>query len=242
MNKTIMYKNYEIEFHNLLNKGHNVDKHILNNSLYSRTDHDYNTVLRMLKKDSVIYDIGSYIGSYAIPMALEGMQVVAFEGYPDNYKRNILNTNKYDNIKVYGVAVSDENKTVFTKFNDCTDLEPEARQITYVRLDDFMQEHNLQKPDLVKLDIEGMETVALFGMKNLLENIRPIWHIGYHPTVEEKYEHYPGFVPVQEGGFDFDQFRDELDYAVFCYKSGRYIATFSNFGEYLCIPKERIAT
>ena len=94
----------------------------------------------------------------------------------------------------------------------------------------------------VKLDIEGMETVALFGMKNLLENIRPIWHIGYHPTVEEKYEHYPGFVPVQEGGFDFDKFRDELDYAVFCYKSGRYVATFSDFGEYLCIPKERITT
>ena len=138
------------------------------------------------------------------------------------------------------MALSDEKKTVYTKFNDCTDLDPVARQITYVRLDDFMREHSLQKPDLVKLDIEGMETIALFGMKNLLENIRPIWQIGYHPTVEEKYEHYPGFVSVENGGFNFNQFHDNLNYAVFD-ELGRYCKTFTNFGEYICIPKEKVA-
>lgn len=235
-----MYKNHEIEFHNLLNKGQNIDKHILNGTLYERPDHNYDALLRLLKKSGVVYDIGSYIGTYSIPMALEGMQVIAFEGYPDNYERSLLNTNKYDGIKIYNVAVSNESKTVYTKFNDCTDLDPEARQITYVRLDDFMREHSLQKPDLVKLDIEGMETVALFGMKNLLENIRPIWQIGYHPTVEEKYKHYPGFVSVENGGFNFNQFHDNLNYAVFD-ELGRYCKTFTNFGEYICIPKERVA-
>ena len=240
MNKEIMYKNHEVQFYNLLNEGWNIDKHILNNTLYDRPDHSYDTILKILKKGDVVYDVGSYIGTYAIPMSLEGMQVVAFEGYPDNYKRNILNTSKYDNIEVYNVAVSSENKTVYTKFNDCTDLEPEERQIRYVRLDDFIQQQKLPEPDLVKLDIEGMETVALFGMENLLENTRPIWQIGYHPGLKEKYEHYPGFVPGGEGGCNFDRFRDDLNYAVFCSKSGRYEGTFSNFGEYICIPKERM--
>tara|TARA_R110000787_G_scaffold127453_1_gene238890 strand:- start:7594 stop:8319 length:726 start_codon:yes stop_codon:yes gene_type:complete len=240
MNRLAHYKNHEILFCNLLEKGWNMDKHILNGSIYDRPDHKFNNILRFLKKGSVIYDIGSYIGTYSIPMALEGMQVIAFEGFPDNYDRNLLNVKPYNNISVHPVAVSDVNEVVYTKFNDCTDLDPEEREIKYIRLDDYMREKSLEKPDLIKLDIEGMETVALFGMSDLLENTRPIWQIGYHPTVEEKFEHYPGFVTVENGGFNFDKFEDELEYAVFN-EAGHRCARFSVFGEYICIPKEKIA-
>ena len=100
-------------------------------------------------------------------------------------------------------AVSDKNYTVDSKFNNCMDNEYEVRKIKYVRLDDFMEENNLPKPHLVKVDIEGMETLALHGMKNLLENIRPIWAMGYHYKFYSTVEGYPGWVDVEDGGFDF---------------------------------------
>tara|TARA_R110002096_G_scaffold75922_1_gene179395 strand:+ start:744 stop:1466 length:723 start_codon:yes stop_codon:yes gene_type:complete len=239
MNKEIMYKEHKIAFHNLLEKGWNMDKCIIEGTAYQRPDHQFDDILRVLKPNSVVYDIGSYIGTYAIPMALEGMEVVAFEGFPDNYKRNIVNTAPYESIMVLPIAVSDKNETVVTRFNDCTDCEPIPREIRYVRLDDYIEEVSLKKPDLVKIDIEGMETVALFGMTNLLENVRPIWQIGYHPDMEEKYEHYPGFVKTEDGGFDFTRFTGDLNYRVFD-QFGKRCKTFTNFYEYICIPEERI--
>tara|TARA_Y100000034_G_C6888677_1_gene408431 strand:- start:1477 stop:2205 length:729 start_codon:yes stop_codon:yes gene_type:complete len=239
MNKEILYKNHKIIFHDLLPTGWNMDKFIREGTLFQRPDHNYDDILKLLKPNSVVYDIGSYIGTYAIPMALEGMEVIAFEGFPDNYERNKLNTSPY-NITVLPIAVSNKNETVFTRFNDCTDTPPEPRNITYVRLDDYMAEHSLKIPNLVKMDIEGMETIALFGMTNLLENIRPIWQIGYHKGLEDKYEEgYPGFVEVEDGGFDFTKFDNELEYMVFDQEGNRR-KTLSAWGEYICIPKEKM--
>jgi FkbM family methyltransferase len=239
MNKEIMYKNHKIVFHNLLQTGTNMDKCIIEGTAYQRPDHQFDDILKFLKPNSVVYDIGSYIGTYAIPMALEGMDVIAFEGFPDNYERNKINTTPYNNITLLPIAVSNKNETAFTRFNDCTDGLPVPRNITYVRLDDYITEHNLKNPDLIKLDIEGMETVALFGMTNLLENVRPIWQIGYHPDMEEKYEHYPGFVKTEDGGFDFSRFARDLNYRVFD-QFGRRCETFTMFSEYICIPEEKI--
>ena len=228
-----MYKKHKIAFHNLLEKGWNMDKCIIEGTAYQRPDHQFDDILRFLSPNSVVYDIGSYIGTYAIPMALEGMEVIAFEGFPDNYERNVINTSPYNNITVFPVAVSDKNETAVTRFNDCTDCEPIPRKIKYVRLDDYIEEASLKNPDLVKIDIEGMETVAL------LENVRPIWQIAYHPDMEEKYEHYPGFVKTEDGGFDFTRFAGDLKYRIFN-QFGQRCSTFTHFCEYICIPEERI--
>ena len=77
-----------------------------------------------------------------------------------------------------------------------------------------------------------METLALYGMKNLLENIRPIFQIGYHFGIDESLDGYPGFVSVSDGGFDFNSFTD-LNYKV-------TPNLFEGWGEYLCIPNENI--
>jgi FkbM family methyltransferase len=239
------YKDRDFYFHDLLEKGHNPDTKIIDKSLYeSNPDHFIlREVQKLLKPNSVVYDIGAYIGTYAIPMCIDGMKVVAFEGYPDNYNRLLKNIAPFD-IEAYDVAVGDKNEKVNTKFNDCTDIYPAiSRDIKYVRLDDFIHENNLPMPDLVKMDIEGMESLALHGMKNLLEEVRPIWQIGYHPTNvewgEHRFEGYPGFVSVEDGGFDFDKFSNELDYLIF-QEASIIVDGFSMFCEYVCIPKEKI--
>ena len=242
MNKTINYKGQKINFFDLLETGGNIDEHLISGELYNRPDHNIEVLVSMLKlkPDSVIYDIGAYIGTFSIPMALEGMNVYAFEGFPDNFERIKKNCKPYNNIKLFDVAVNNESKTIQTKFNDCTSLSPEIRTIKYVKLDDYIKEGNIPLPDFVKMDIEGMETVALLEMNNLLKNVRPIWQIGYHFGLDIKYDGYPGFVTPEDGGFDFDTFI-KLGYRIFG-THGQRVTSFAGWGDYLCIPSEKIKT
>jgi FkbM family methyltransferase len=233
MIKTIKYKDHDITFYDLLESGHNIDHNIIADDLYTRPDHRFSEVTSLLNKGSVVYDIGAYIGTFSIPLEIEGMEVYAFEGFPDNYKRLEKNTKPYKNIKVHLVSVSNENKSIKTQFNSCmAQKENPYREINYRVFDDYIQEHNIPNPDYVKIDIEGMETLALYGMKNLLENIRPIFQIGYHFGIDESLDGYPGFVSVSDGGFDFNSFTD-LNYKV-------TPNLFEGWGEYLCIPNENI--
>tara|TARA_Y100000004_G_C8695545_1_gene319395 strand:- start:131 stop:517 length:387 start_codon:yes stop_codon:yes gene_type:complete len=113
--------------------------------------------------------------------------------------------------------------------------------IEYYRLDDYIQENSLPIPDLVKVDIEGMESIALHGMTNLVENVRPIWQMGYHYKFYSDIEGYPGWVDVESGGYDFQNF-DKLDYLIYD-EVGRLCAPSilsQRGGEFIFIPREKI--
>jgi FkbM family methyltransferase len=235
MNKTIQYKGKTIEFKNLLTSGHNIDRFIINNNLYKRPDHNFDFLLSLLKEGDVVYDIGAYIGTFSIPFALSGMKVYAFEGFPDNFDRLTVNCEPYSNIENHLVAVSNENNTVVTKFNDCTAQDAVEREINYRIFDEYLSETKIEKPNLVKVDIEGMETLALFGMTNLIENVRPIWQIGYHIGLEVKYDNFAGFVSVENGGFNFNRFK-ELGYDIYNENNVK-VDSFTTWGEYICVPK-----
>ncbi len=233
MDREIVFENTKIKFHDLLTTGHNMDKFILDGSLFQREDHDYSTWFRLLHEGNVVYDIGAYIGTFCIPFAIKGMEVYAFEGFPDNFERLEKNVKPYDNITPHLMAVSNKNETITAQFDNCMNQpNPPYREINYRIFDEYVKEHKIPEPQLVKIDIEGMETLALFGMTNLLENVRPIFQIGYHIGQDAGLHGYPSFVPVEEGGFDFDMF-DKLDY----YVGPR---PFSEWGEYYCIPKEKM--
>ena len=238
---------HDIVFHDLLKTGMNMDKHIISGTAFQRPDHNFQPLLRLVKKGSVVYDLGSYIGTFAIPMAIEGMEVYAFEGFPDNYERCKKNTEPY-NVTNYQVAVSNKQYTERTLFRDCQNAAEghEPREITYVRLDDFVKEKKIPPPALVKMDIEGMETLALHGMTNLLENVRPIWSMGYHFKFytdgdPDGAEGYPGWVDVKDGGFDFKRFT-ELGYIIFDEFGRRAPPQILEIrgGEFTFIPKEKI--
>jgi len=246
MDRRIIYtdtknKQHDILFYDLLESGHNMDKHIINGTLFRRPDHHFGMLVSLLKPDSIVYDVGSYIGTFSIPMAIEGMELHAFEGFPDNYSRCKKNTEPY-NITNHLCAVSDKEYSVESKFNSCMDDGYEKKDhIHYFRLDDFMANNKLPTPDLVKVDIEGMETIALHGMTNLIENIRPIWQMGYHYKFYSTLEGYPGWVDVEDGGYDFQNFH-KLDYLIYDEHGRLNDPSILNKrgGEFIFIPKERI--
>mgnify|MGYP003648687384 CR=1 FL=1 len=235
---------HDIRFENLLKEGYNMDKFIKDNTLFKRPDHNFSQLARLLKKDSIVYDLGSYIGTFAIPMAIEGMKIYTFEAWPDNHTRCSINCKPYD-IQNFSVALSDKNETKKTQITNCQGWanfdENHFEEIRHVRLDDFMIEKNLPNPSLVKMDIEGMESIALHGMTNLLENIRPIWSVGHHFKMPAEIEGI-AWVDVEDGGFDFAKIGNELDYAIYDEVGLRASPEIlqQTGGEFIFIPKEKI--
>ena len=259
MEKSIIYvspvskKRHVINFKNLLETAGNIDNYILQDKVFERPDHDFSLPMSIVKSGAVVWDIGAYIGTFSIPFAIEGFEVHAFEGFPSNFERTKINCAPYNNIKVHQCALSNENKKVISKFGDCTATEQKPVEIEYFMLDEYVQNNKIPSPKLVKMDIEGMESLALLEMKRVLEYSRPIWLIGFHhpgnillENPEQKIEGYAGFVTSEEGGFDFDRFK-ELGYEIFDLKRHSYCTNKEEWfkwgdcnGEYMCIPSELI--
>lgn len=158
----------------------------------------------------VVLDVGAYVGLISVQLALMGGIVHSFEGSPRNLPRLRRAVERLRQIHVHPVALSNVNEVVVTRFNDCIDREHPEQEVCYVVYDDYVQ----LSPKFVKMDIEGMETVALLGMKNLIEKVRPIWQIECHVDLSFRYEKYPGYVSVADGGFDFSQF-SLADYSMY---------------------------
>ena len=86
-----------------------------------------------------------------------------------------------------------------------------------------------------------METIALLGMDNILENVRPIWSLGYHDKFYSTVDGYPGWLDVKDGGFDFYKF-DQLGYRLYDERGKRvpYSTLDNRGGEFVLIPEEKI--
>ena len=140
-----------------------------------------------LKENSIYVDIGANVGYYtllAASIAKKG-QVFSFEPYNLNFElleKNIV-ANNLVNVQTFPYAVYNENTSV--------DIFSSGANKGNVRLfkDDlegYMEEHQSNKsvkcvtldsilddssnPDIIKMDIQGGEMLALQGMKKIINN------------------------------------------------------------------------
>lgn len=230
------YTGRVVTFRGLIETGHNIDRFVIDQRLVSRPDHDIGWLLRCLEPGSVVYDVGASIGMCSIPMALENMLVHASEGYPDNHARAVRSCAPYAAVSVRLAAASDCGESVCTKFNDCTDLPASPGLITCVTLDECVAKRGLEPPDFEKNGIGEMRALALHGMPSLLETTRPVRQIGYHVGLDVRHDEYP--VSAADGGFDVASF-SRLGYMVHDQRS-REVPGFRSWGDYRCIPEERV--
>lgn len=132
--------------------------------------------------------VGAHVGALAIPVARRVSKVTAVEANPttlDLLRMNIA-VNRLQNVEIHGFAAGDRNGEVSflaTKLNSGgsgLDMgegnqwayvydEPEKITVQMKRLDDAFSDASF---DLIVMDIEGSEALALRGMSNVLKRSR----------------------------------------------------------------------
>jgi FkbM family methyltransferase len=151
----------------------------------------------------VCWDIGAHFGYHSLALAALGGEVVAFE--PNQYNAERLQANLERNPKLakhvrhLPLAVSDRDGEV--TFVESGDLKGKSsgshlaeatpplegkhyqdftrRKVRAVRMDSLIAEGE-KAPDVVKIDIEGAEYLALQGGRKLLSEKKPLLLVEVH--------------------------------------------------------------
>jgi FkbM family methyltransferase len=157
----------------------------------------------LLKPGLVVVDVGANIGYYTLLAASrigDAGRVLAFEPNMDNCRllQMSLEANGFRNVILHPVAVADMAGVVgFATGGSNGSInrdDPTAMpfQVQAVRLDDVLGDYLLDKAariDLVKMDIEGAEGLALAGMEQLLTRHKPVIFTEFSPAALEVRSH-----------------------------------------------------
>lgn len=153
---------------------------------------------RFLPSNPVVIEAGAFDGTDSKMMAQlwpEGT-VYAFEPIKSLYVNVVQNTQSFKNIRTFNQALGNvnENRSMFLALNPnsknvCMSsslFPPKDHHLYYdpifegsenvrvTRLDDWARENNIDKVDMLWLDLQGAELSALKGGENLLANISVI--------------------------------------------------------------------
>lgn len=143
---------------------------------------EINTLKNIIKPGMCVVDIGANIGFHTLHMAeLVGNdgKVVAFEPDPENFRllKKAISANNISNVSLIQKAVCNQSGTshlylsggnkgdhrIFDSKDNRNNIPIEA-----LKLDDIAAD--LPKIDVIKIDIQGSEILALRGMKNIIDS------------------------------------------------------------------------
>ncbi len=132
---------------------------------------------------SIFIDVGAHVGGYTVRACRKAKLIIAIEPYIKSIealKNNLeLNNCNANNIIIINKAIGDskglikmlvivgkESATVISKDGNIT--------VKMDTLDNIINELGIDKVDLLKIDIEGAEALAIYGMRKTLEITRNI--------------------------------------------------------------------
>jgi FkbM family methyltransferase len=140
-------------------------------------------LLAVLREGMTAFDVGAHSGYYTLMMSRavgRSGRVFAFEPNALNaaYLRRHVALNRLTNIQVVETAITDREGTVHFRDDGYNSrIAQTGRQVRTTRLDSF------PIPDLVKMDIEGAEVLALRGASKLLKCRQTIFLLAVHSTL-----------------------------------------------------------
>ena len=172
-----------------------------------------------------VYDVGGDQGIFTLFLAQRvgpAGHVVVFEPNPRSYQRIQANVrlNGFDNVRVLPMGLGERAEMLTFVFPKSEPARGSAAQtvrtqvaqesntvsclIEVAALDAAMARMHLPPPDLIKLDVEGMEWQALRGMRQTLTRHRPRLFIEIHGSdVEDKTANVRRVVSLlEEIGYD----------------------------------------
>lgn len=146
--------------------------------------------LAAMPKGSILYDLGSNVGSYTLLAISLGHMVVAFEPGYANYARlceNLVLNNWLDKCIALPVAASHQTRMDWFQYSDLTPGaashligQPPGQHPVFfhrqavmcAKLDDLVPLFSLPQPTHIKLDVDGQESHALVGAEKTLAGVQ----------------------------------------------------------------------
>lgn len=160
---------------------------------YILAEQELSILPQLLKKDSIVFDIGANRGElsffFAVNCASE--KVFAFEpqhrmfgilqGVAENIKNIIpVNTALSDSIeeKILRIPVKTTGRyTPAASFEQLSEKNLKEEKVRVETLDDFVAKNNITRLDFIKCDTEGHELAVFRGAEKTLETLRPFLYI-----------------------------------------------------------------
>jgi FkbM family methyltransferase len=158
-------------------------------------------LVKLVKPGMVAYDVGANIGYLSLIFARKvgpTGRVISFEALPANVSRlmeNVALNDLGEQVLVIPKAVADcSGKTIFWiapsramgkisgSAGRTTTNYSESIQVETISIDEMIFQQSLPPPQVIKMDIEGGEVLALPGMKKTLVTHRPLILIEVHGT------------------------------------------------------------
>ncbi|ODS32784.1 MAG: hypothetical protein SCARUB_02104 [Candidatus Scalindua rubra] len=142
---------------------------------------------RLVKNAKVIFDMGTNIGFYALLAGSinKSSIIYAFEPVPFLFESlvNNISINSFLNIVPVQMAITDLDGRITFYINVESDqsastlkgFREKTQKITVpcITLDTYVEQNNIEKVDLVKIDIEGQDHRVLQGMQRILARDEP---------------------------------------------------------------------
>jgi FkbM family methyltransferase len=156
-------------------------------------------LLEFTPYEGVFIDVGANVGYHTLRVARNlvrsGGKVLSFEPIAGNRLRLINNVrlNSLTNVCVEHTGLGDIHQTLTVSHASVSggnvSLASQgqvAEEIELTTLDGWAKEHELSRVDIIKLDIEGAETIALRGMSDVLERFQPTLILEINPMWMER--------------------------------------------------------
>lgn len=143
------------------------------------------------QKHATIFDVGACTGevTFQYKTLFKNSNIYCFEPFASSYEILKKRTSDFKNIKCYNVALSDitgqvdfhvnqyypTNSMLAThvdsgkNWNDEVFVTKEVIKINSLTLDDFVEQNQIHKIDILKMDIQGTEYRILEGASRFLE-------------------------------------------------------------------------
>jgi len=139
-------------------------------------DHVPRLLWGLVSPGAVFFDLGANIGTISIPMAAKGAMVHAIDILPENVAAlEAAAAATGLNLNIHEMAIWSHEGTLAIGGTSAWGRIVEAgeRKVRAVSLDGFCRLHQIEKIDVIKIDIEGSELAALTGMKRVLSRCHP---------------------------------------------------------------------
>lgn len=163
-------------------KKNGIESTLLNNSIVLINKY------KGYKNDCVVLDIGANFGFlslvWAHSLCKNNGRIFAFEPSPNLYGTFLKSTTKNkltSVITVENCAVGSEDKTIELYLSNTTsntlklNASAQAISIEMISVDTYLKKNNIERCDLVKIDVDGIELDILNGCIRTIEKLKPIF-------------------------------------------------------------------